>query len=164
MSSSHLIYPLTARVVWAPQMISWWNQMHVLIYKHTLSWLEFLCSNSDLRVIVLADIAHSADGLHVLVGLVGVDVVQRCGFGGVAIGPCEVYANLTTQRTKMGGWGLKWGWFLSHTEMLHPLVCRQAYLEWWQQSVSQSINQSINQGGMLIYTAVFLLIFATVMC
>ena len=56
---------------------------------------SFPSRSSDSRVVVLADIAHSADGLHVLIGLVRADVVQGRGFGGVAVGPREIYANLS---------------------------------------------------------------------
>lgn len=55
-----------------------------------------------LRVIVLADPAHGPEGLGVLVGVGGVNVVQRLGVGGVSIAASEINthreANLTASK------------------------------------------------------------------
>lgn len=45
-------------------------------------------------VVVLNDLPHSPDGRQVFVGAHGVDVVQRGGVEGIAVGGCEVYPDL----------------------------------------------------------------------
>lgn len=47
-----------------------------------------------LPVIVLADLPYSHQRFKVLVGLVGVDVVQGAAVSGIPIGSCEVYGHL----------------------------------------------------------------------
>ena len=53
-----------------------------------------------LRVIILTDISHSSDGLHVFIGLVRVNVVKGVGCRWIAIGCCEINANLNTHTKK----------------------------------------------------------------
>lgn len=52
-----------------------------------------------LPVIVLADLAHSHQRFEVLVGLVGVDVVEGAAVSGIPIGCCEVYRHLRQTHT-----------------------------------------------------------------
>lgn len=54
-------------------------------------------------VIVLADLSHGHQGLQVLVGLEGVDIVQGAAVAGVTIGGCEVDGHL--QRPGLMSWG-----------------------------------------------------------
>lgn len=51
-------------------------------------------------VVVLADLPHGDQSLQVLVGLVGVDVVQGAAVPGVSVGGCEVDGNLVARRRK----------------------------------------------------------------
>ena len=51
-----------------------------------------------LRVIILTDVSHSSDGLHVFIGLVRVNVVKGVGRRWIAIGCCEINANLITHK------------------------------------------------------------------
>ena len=44
----------------------------------------------DQPVVVLTDLSHCYQGLEVLIGLVGVDVVQGATVPGVPIGGCEI--------------------------------------------------------------------------
>lgn len=52
-----------------------------------------------LPVIVLADLPHSHQRFEVLIGLVGVDVVERAAVSGIPIGCCEVYCHLGQKHT-----------------------------------------------------------------
>lgn len=48
-----------------------------------------------LRVVILTDIAHSLNGLHVFIGLIRIDVMKRSGTGRVSIGSSKVNSHLT---------------------------------------------------------------------
>ena len=52
-----------------------------------------------LPVIVLADLPHSHQRFEVLIGLVGVDVVEGAAVSGIPIGRCEVYCHLGQRDT-----------------------------------------------------------------
>ena len=52
----------------------------------------------DQPVVVLTDLSHCYQGLEVLIGLVGVDVVQGGGLSRVPIGRSEVNPNLSVNR------------------------------------------------------------------
>ena len=56
---------------------------------------------SLIPVIVLANLPHGHQGLQVLIGLVGVDVVQGTAVPGVPIRGCEIYSYL---EEKIGKW------------------------------------------------------------
>ena len=50
----------------------------------------------DQPVVVLTDLAHCDQGLEVLIGLVGVDVMQGATVPGVPVGGCEINGYLKT--------------------------------------------------------------------
>ena len=50
----------------------------------------------DQPVVVLTDLSHCDQGLEVLIGLVGVDVMQGATVPGVPIGGCEINGYLKT--------------------------------------------------------------------
>lgn len=52
-----------------------------------------------LPVIVLADLPHSYQSFEVLVGLVGVDVVEGAAVSGIPVGGCEVDCHLGQKHT-----------------------------------------------------------------
>ena len=56
---------------------------------------------SLIPVIVLANLSHCHQGLQVLIGLVGVNVVQGTAVPGVPIGGREIYSYL---EEKIGEW------------------------------------------------------------
>lgn len=53
-----------------------------------------------LPVVVLADLPHSHQRFEVLVGLVGVDVVQGAAISGIPVGGGEVYCHLRRKRAR----------------------------------------------------------------
>jgi len=52
-----------------------------------------------LPVIVLADLPYSHQRFEVLIGLVGVDVVEGAAVSGIPIGCCEIYCHLGQKHT-----------------------------------------------------------------
>lgn len=77
-------------------------------------------------VVVLADLPHGDQSLQVLVGLVGVDVVQRAAVPGVPVGGREVDGNLEArkkEKKKLYCHHTKWQ-NLSHSSELHWLIIK----------------------------------------
>lgn len=58
----------------------------------------------DKPVIVLTDLPHCYQSLQILVGLVGVDVVQWAAVPGVSVGGCEINGNLVGIIIKCATW------------------------------------------------------------
>lgn len=76
-------------------------------------------------VVVLADLPHSDQRLQVLVGLVGVDVVQGAAVPGVSVGGGEVNGNLTARirQSEMSNAKLI---FCRHVTLFFLCVCVRA--------------------------------------
>lgn len=57
-----------------------------------------------LPVVVLADLPYSHQRFKVLIGLVGVDVVEGAAVSGIPIRSCEVYCHLGQKHTHTYAW------------------------------------------------------------
>ena len=55
-----------------------------------------------IPVVVLADLSYSDQSLQILIGLVGVNVMERTAVLGVTVGCCEVYGDLRNTHTHTG--------------------------------------------------------------
>ena len=70
-------------------------QSQIDTHTHKCNQQIYKCTNnSHLPIIVLTNISNRFDGSHVFVGLIWIDVVQRCGIWWVSIWCCKVDTNL----------------------------------------------------------------------
>lgn len=65
-----------------------------------LSWGEWWLMNCTLPVVILADLPHSHQCFQVLIGLVGVDVVEGAAVPRITVGRRKVYCHLRQIHTQ----------------------------------------------------------------